>query len=63
MVPMKSMALLIICIPVMILAVALAVLPLILMSHTDHRRRRAETIAHSSWTPSERDTESARLAA
>jgi hypothetical protein len=38
MVPTKSMALLMISIPLMVLAVALAVLPLVLMSHADHRR-------------------------
>ena len=53
MVPTKSMALLMISIPLMVLAVALAVLPLVLMSHADHRRRTAETISRSHGTPSE----------
>jgi len=67
MVPTKSMALLMISIPLMVLAVALAVLPIVLMSHADHRRRTAETISRSRWTPSESvtvvDTESVPLAA
>ena len=36
------MTLFMISVPLMVLAVALAVLPLILMSHGDHRRRMAE---------------------
>ena len=59
------MALFMITIPLMVLAVALAVLPLILMSHADHRRRTAEAI--SRLTPSEPvstvDAESVPLAA
>ena len=61
------MALFIISIPLMVLAVALAVLPLILVSLADHRRRTAETISPRQWTPSERvasvDSEPAPLAA
>jgi hypothetical protein len=52
MVPTKSMALLMISIPLTVLAVALAVLPLVLMSHAHHRRT-AETISRSHGTPSE----------
>jgi hypothetical protein len=47
------MALLMISIPIMVLAVAIAVLPLVLMSHADHRRRTAETISGSHGTSSE----------
>ena len=51
----------------MILAVALAVLPLILASHADHRRRTAETISDRHGTPSEPvtavDSETVPLAA
>ena len=47
------MALLMISIPLMVLAVALAVLPLVLMSQADHRRRTPETISRSHGTPSE----------
>jgi hypothetical protein len=46
-VPMKAMALFILSIPLMVLAVALGVLPLIGMSHADHRRHKAETISRS----------------
>ena len=53
MVPAKSMALLMVSIPLMVLAVALAVLPLVVMSHADHRRRTAETISRGHETPSE----------
>jgi len=49
----KHMALLMISIPIMVLAVALAVLPLIVMSHSDHRRRKAETSSPNPWTPRE----------
>lgn len=38
-VPTKLMTLFMITVPIMVLAVALAVLPLILLSHTDHRHR------------------------
>jgi hypothetical protein len=38
------MTLFMISVPLMALAVALAVLPLIFMSHADHRRRMAEAI-------------------
>ena len=66
MVPAKSMALLMISIPLMVLAVALAVLPLVVMSHADHRRRLAETISRHE-TPSESvaavESESVPLAA
>jgi hypothetical protein len=41
------MTLFMISIPLMVLAVALAVLPLVLMSHADHRRRTAEMISRS----------------
>ena len=51
MVPTKSMALFMISIPLMVLAVALAVLPLVLMSHADHRRRTAER-SPTAGTPS-----------
>jgi hypothetical protein len=39
------MTLFMISFPLMVLAVALAVLPLILMSHADHRRRATEAIS------------------
>lgn len=52
-VPKKSMALFMISIPLMVVAVALAVLPLILVSHSDHRRRKAETNAGLHCTSSE----------
>jgi hypothetical protein len=52
MVPTKPMALFAICDPLMVLAVALAVLPLVLSSHADHRRTR-ETISRSNGTPNE----------
>jgi hypothetical protein len=60
------MALFMLSLPLMVLAVALAVLPLILMSHADHRRRSAETISRGRWTASEvaaDETESVPLAA
>jgi hypothetical protein len=38
------MTLFMISVPLMALAIALAVLPLIFMSHADHRRRMAEAI-------------------
>ena len=41
------MTLFMISVPLMALAVALAVLPLILMSHSDHRRRMAEATPRS----------------
>jgi hypothetical protein len=41
-VPAQSMTLFMISVPLMALAVALAGLPLICMSHADHRRRMAE---------------------
>jgi hypothetical protein len=67
MVPKKAMALFMISIPLMVLAVALAVLPLVLMSHADHRRRTAETIARthgiSSGSVIAVDTERVPLAA
>ncbi len=63
----KSMALFIISIPLMVLAVALAVLPLLLVSHADNRRRTAETISDRHGTPSEPvtavDSETVPLAA
>ena len=66
-VPTKSMALFIISFPLMVLAVALAVLPLLLVSHGDHRRRTAETIPDRHGTPSEPvtavDSETVLLAA
>ena len=40
-------------IPLMVLAVTLAVLPLILLSHADHRRRTAEAASRNRLTPSE----------
>jgi hypothetical protein len=43
------MTLFVISIPLMVLAVALAVLPLILMSFSDHRRRTAETTPRNRW--------------
>ena len=60
------MALFIITIPLMVLAVALAVLPLIVMSFADHRRPMAETISRSRFAPGEvapDDAESVSLAA
>ena len=48
----KQMTLFVISIPFMILTVALAVLPLILVSGVDHRRRTAEMTSHSR-TPNE----------
>jgi hypothetical protein len=67
MVPTRSMAFLMISIPLMVLAVAFAVLPLVLMSHADHRRRTAETISRSRGIPSEYatavETESVPVAA
>jgi len=63
----ESMALFMISIPLMVLAVALAALPLILVSHADHRRRTAETTSRSHGAPSEPiaavDTEPVPLAA
>jgi hypothetical protein len=47
-VPTKSMTLFMISVPLMALAVALAVLPLIYMSHADHRHRFAEATPPSS---------------
>jgi hypothetical protein len=44
---MKSMTLFLVCIPLMVLAVAVAVLPLILMSHAEHRNLRAEAAFHN----------------
>ncbi len=52
-VPTKSMALFMLSIPLMVLAVALAVLPLILMSHADHRRRKEAAIPRRGWVASE----------
>jgi hypothetical protein len=67
MVPTKSMTLLMISMPLMVLAVALAVIPLILMSYADHRRRAMRTGSRSHGSPSESvtevDTERAPLAA
>ena len=53
MVPTKSMTLFMISIPLMVLAVALAVLPLILLSHADHRLRTVEMKSQSRAIPSE----------
>ena len=50
----KSMTLFMISIPLMALAAALAVLPLILMSHGDHRRRMAEATVRPRSTLSDR---------
>jgi hypothetical protein len=49
----ESMTLFMLSIPLMVLAVALGVLPLILMSHADHRHRTAEAISRSRGTGSE----------
>ena len=46
-----SMTLFMISIPLMVLAVALAVVPLIVVSHADHRRRQAEATHRRNPVP------------
>ena len=45
------MTLIMISIPLMVLAVAVAVVPLIVMSVADHRRRQSETLHHDDPVP------------
>jgi hypothetical protein len=45
------MTLFIISIPLMVLAVAIAVVPLIVMSYADHRRRQADATHHLAPAP------------
>jgi hypothetical protein len=47
------MTLFVISIPLMVLAVALAVLPLILMTFADHRSRMTETTSLNRWDPAQ----------
>ena len=46
-----SMTLFMISLPLMVLAVALAVVPLIVVSHADHRRRQAEATHRRNPVP------------
>jgi hypothetical protein len=48
------MTLFAISIPLMVLAVALAVLPLILMSFADQRSRMADTTSRNRWDPAQK---------
>ena len=50
-VPKIQMTLFMISIPLMVLAVALAVVPLIVVSHADHRRRQAEATHRRNPVP------------
>jgi hypothetical protein len=50
-VPKISMTLFMISIPLMVLAVALAVVPLIVVSRADHRRRQADSIHRRDRVP------------
>ena len=43
-VPTKLMTLLLISVPIMVLAIGIAVLPLMVLSHADHRHRMREGI-------------------
>jgi hypothetical protein len=54
------MTLFMISFPLMVLAVTLAVLPLILMSHADHRRRATEAISRHA-IPSTRHSSNADI--
>src|SRR5271165_3997927 len=49
----NTMELFIFSIPLMVLAVGLAVLPLILMSHAESRQRSTEVISRSRWVSNE----------
>jgi hypothetical protein len=58
------MTLVMISIPLMVVAVAIAALPLILMSYAEHRRHPAETVRHDDRGTAQRTgDESAPLAA